>query len=87
VDNGKNFVFDLHETYTYTLVFDDPVLGTSTAHVAESIHFVANRSGDRFKGPFNSKEGPVQIIQHVTFRTDADGNVTADRTYQRVVGC
>jgi len=75
IDNGKNFVFDLHETYRYTLVFDDPALGTWTAHAAESIHFV------------NSKEGPVQIVQHVTFRTDADGNVTADRTYERVGGC
>jgi hypothetical protein len=87
IDNGKNYVFDLHETYRYTLVFDDPALGTWTAHAAENIHLVANRRGDTFKSTFNSKEGPVQIIQHVTFRTDADGNVSADRTYERVVGC
>jgi hypothetical protein len=87
IDNGKNFVIDLHETYRYTLVFDDPALSTWTAHAAESIHVVANRSGETFKSTFNSKEGPVQIVQHVTFRTDADGNVTADRTYEHVVGC
>jgi hypothetical protein len=29
----------------------------------------------------------VQIIEHATFRTDADGNVTADRTFERHVRC
>jgi hypothetical protein len=87
LDNGNTFSFKIHETYTYSLVFDDPALGTWTAHAAENIHFTANRSGQVFFDNFNSKEGPVQIIQHQRFRTDADGNVTVDRTFERIVGC
>jgi hypothetical protein len=45
VDNGNAFVLDFHESSTYTLVFDDPALGTWTAHAAENTHFVVNRSG------------------------------------------
>jgi hypothetical protein len=86
VDNGKTFVFDLHETYTYTLVFDDPALGMWTAHAAENIHFVANRGGTVFDN-FNSKEGPIRILQHQTFHTDADGNVTVDRSVEKIGAC
>ena len=87
LDNGNTFVSDLHESYKYTLVFDDPSLGTWTAHAAENIHLVANRGGSVFQNTFNSKEGPVQIIQHQTFRTDADGNVTVDRTFEKIGDC
>jgi len=87
VDNGTTFVFDLHETYTYTLVFDDPALGTWTAHAAENIHFVANPGGTVFQNTFNSKEGPIQIIQHAQFHTDAAGNVRVDRTFEKIGDC
>jgi hypothetical protein len=42
LDNGKTFLFEIHETYTSTLVFDNPALGTWTAHAAENIHYVAD---------------------------------------------
>jgi hypothetical protein len=87
LDNGTTFVFDLHESYTYTLVFDDPALGTWTAHAAENIHYVANRSGEVFMHNFNSKEGPIQIIQHQRIQIDADGNVKIDRTFERIGDC
>jgi hypothetical protein len=87
IDNGNTFVFDLHETYTYTLVFDDPALGTWTAHAAENIHNVANHSGEVFMHNFNSKEGPIQIIQHQRIQVDADGNVKVDRTFERIGDC
>jgi hypothetical protein len=87
LDNGNTFVFDVHESYTYTLVFDDPALGTWTAHAAENIHYVANRSGEVFMHNFNSKEGPIQIIQHQRIQIDADGNVKVDRTFERIGDC
>jgi hypothetical protein len=87
VDNGSSFLFEYTEAVNYTLVFDDPALGTWTAHNAETIHFVANRSGSIFSQNFNGREGPVQIIEHRQFHTDADGNVTVDRTFERHVGC
>jgi hypothetical protein len=87
IDNGNTFVFDLHESYTYTLVFDAPALGTWTAHAAENIHDVANRSGEVFMHNFNSKEGPIQIIQHQRIQVDADGNVRVDRTFERIGAC
>jgi hypothetical protein len=31
---------------------------------------------------FNSHEGPVQIIEHLQFHTDADGNVRVDHTFE-----
>jgi hypothetical protein len=58
IDNGNAFVFDFHESYTYTLVFDDAALGTWTAHAAENTHFVVNRSGTIFQDVFISREGP-----------------------------
>jgi len=36
---------------------------------------------------FNSKEGPIQIIQHQRIQIDADGNVTVDRTFERIGDC
>jgi hypothetical protein len=71
----------------YTLVFDDPALGTWTAHAAENIHGVANRGGEVFMHNFNSREGPIQIIQHQRIQVDADGNVTVDRTFERIGDC
>jgi hypothetical protein len=87
VDNGNAFVLDFHESYTYTLVFDDPALGTWTAHAAENTHFVVNRSGSIFQDTFNSREGPIQIIQHRQFHTDADGNATVVRTFEKIGDC
>jgi hypothetical protein len=86
-DHGKNFVVDLHEPYRYTLVFDDPAPGrTWTAHAAESIHFVANRGGDTFKSTFTARKARADHRAR-DLRTDAYGNVTADRTFERHVGC
>lgn len=64
-----------------------PALGTWSAHGAETNHFVANRGGSVFQSTFNSKEGPIQIIQHEQFHTDADGNVRVDRTFENVGSC
>jgi hypothetical protein len=86
-DNGKTVLFNFTETVKYTLVFDDPALGTWSAHSAETIKDVANRGGEVFHDIFNSREGPVQIIEHLQFHADADGNVRVDRTFERVVGC
>jgi hypothetical protein len=87
LDTGTNFLFDYTEAVKYTLVFDDPSLGTWSAHNAETTHFVANRGGSVFLENFNGREGPVQIIEHVQFHTDAEGNVTVDRSFERHVGC
>jgi hypothetical protein len=87
IDTGTTFKFDYTEAVKYTLVFDDPALGTWTAHNAETIHFVENRSVSVFSQNFNGREGPIQIIEHRQFHTDADGNVTVDRTFERHVGC
>jgi hypothetical protein len=87
VSNDNTFVFDFNESYTYTIVFDDPALGTWTAHASESTHFVANRSGTVFQDIFNSREGSIQIIQHRQFHTDADGNATVVRTFEKIGDC
>jgi len=87
LDNGNAFLFDDHESFQYTLVFDDPALGTWTAHGAENFHFVANHGGETFQNTFNSKEGPIQIIQHAVFHVDADGNVRVDRTFEKIGDC
>jgi hypothetical protein len=64
-----------------------PGLGTWAAHAAENIHFVANRGGTVFQSTFNSKEGPIQIIQHQQFHTDAGGNVRVDRRFEKIGDC
>jgi hypothetical protein len=87
VDNGKTFQWEYGESFKYTLVFDDPALGTWTGHGAETAHFAGNAGGTTFHDIFNSKEGPVQIVQHLQFHADADGNVTVDRAFERIVGC
>jgi hypothetical protein len=35
---------------------------------------VENHSGEVLMHNFNSKEGPIQIIQHQRIQVDADGN-------------
>lgn len=40
-----------------------------------------------FQSTFNGKEGPIQIIQHQQFHTDAAGNVRIDRTFERIGAC
>jgi hypothetical protein len=87
VDTGTTVQWAYSESFKYTLVFDDPSLGTWTGHGAETIHFVENASGTIYHEILNSKEGPVQIVEHLRFHTDADGNVTGDRTFERIVGC
>jgi hypothetical protein len=86
-DNGTTVHFNFTETVKYTLVFDDPALGTWRAHGTETIKDVANRGGEVFHDIFNSKEGPVQIIEHLQFHADADGNIRVDHTFELVVGC
>ena len=87
LDNGNTFLFDDHESFKYTLVFDDPALGTWAAHGAENFHFVANHGGEVFQSTFNSREGPIQIIQHAVFHIDADGNIRVDRTFEKIGDC
>jgi hypothetical protein len=87
VENGSTFQAAFSESFKYSLVFDDPSLGTWTGHGAETINFVENDSGTIFHEIFNSKEGPVLIVEHLQLHTDADGNVTVDREFDRVVGC
>jgi hypothetical protein len=40
-----------------------------------------------FQDTFNSREGPIQIIQHRQFHTDADGNATVVRTFEKIGDC
>jgi hypothetical protein len=87
VDNGTTLAGTYTETFRYSLVFDDPSLGTWTGHGTETVQLAENHSGTVFHDIFNSREGPVQIIEHLQFHTDADGNVTLDRTFERHVGC
>jgi hypothetical protein len=87
VDNGTSFQGAYSESFRYTLAFDDPSLGTWSGHGAETIHLVENASGTIFHEIFNSKEGPVLIVEHLQLHTDAEGNVTVDREFDRVVGC
>jgi len=87
VDTGKVFAYDYTETAKYTLVFDDPALGTWNGHGAESFHFVATPGGTVQHEIYNGAEGPVQIIEHQQIHTDADGNVTIDRYFELHVGC
>jgi hypothetical protein len=87
VDNGKTVEWEYSESFKYSLTFDDPALGRWTGHGAETIHFADNAGGTIFHDILNSKEGPVQIIEHLQFHTDADGNVIVDRTFERHVGC
>jgi hypothetical protein len=75
------------ESFKYTPVFDHPSLGTWTGHGAGTDHFVTTPSGTISHEIFNSKEGPVQIIEHLQLHTDAEGNVTVDRAFERHVGC
>lgn len=87
VDNGRTLAGNATETFRYSIVFDDPTLGAWTGHGTETFHLTENASGTVFHDIVNSREGPVQIIEHVQLHTDADGNVTVDRTFERHVGC
>ena len=87
LDNGTSLVFNFTETIKYTLVFDDPALGTWTAHGAETTLDVATAGGEVFHEIFNSREGPVQIIEHQQFHFDADGNLQVEHVFELVVGC
>ena len=87
VDNGRTVAGSFSESFKYTLVFDDPSLGAWTGHGAEIDHFVGTPGGTIEHEIFNSKDGPVQIIEHFQLHIDANGNVTVDRTFNRVVGC
>ena len=87
IERQAPYTLTLTETIKYTLVFDDPALGTWRAHGTETTQDVANPGGEVFHEIFNSREGPVQIIEHLQFHTDADGNVRVDRTFERHVGC
>jgi hypothetical protein len=87
VDNGKTHEGGYSETFKYTVVFDDPSLGTWTGHGTLLDHFVATPSGTIEHEIFNSREGPVHIIEHLRFQTGADGNVTVDRWFDRIAGC
>src|SRR5512132_2277940 len=73
LDNGTSLLFTFTETVKYTLVFDDPALGSWSAHGTEAIQDVATPGGEIFHDIFNTREGPVQIIEHLQFHTDADG--------------
>jgi hypothetical protein len=35
-----------------------------------------------FQNTFNSKRGPIRIIQHAGFHIHADGNVLVERTFE-----
>jgi hypothetical protein len=35
-----------------------------------------------FQNTFNSKRGPIRIIQHAVFHIHADGNVLVERTFE-----
>lgn len=87
IENDSNFVFDYHEVAKYTLVFDDPALGTWRGRGTETAHFVSNGAGDMFRDNFSGREGPVQIIEHLLFRDDGNGNLTVEREFDRHVGC
>ena len=69
------------------LTWSPCLAAVATAHAAENIHDVANRGGEVFMHNFNSKEGPIQIIQHQRIQVDADGNVRVDRTFERIGDC
>jgi hypothetical protein len=82
------FFFTEVEAFRYSLVFDDPNLGSWSAHGTETTHFAALKGQSiLFHDNLNSQEGPVQIIEHRQFHTDAAGNVAIDRIYERHVGC
>jgi hypothetical protein len=86
VDSGKNFVFDLHRpssTRSSSTTGSRPLDRSRR----RDVHFVASRNGGVFFHNFNSKEGPIQIIQHETALIDPDGNVTFDRTYEKIGSC
>ena len=87
-DTGTGFHFNLAEVATYTLVFDDPALGTWSARATESTVFNAN-PGDTvtFHTAFNSFEGPVKIRERVTLVIDANGVVRVDNAIAEVDGC
>jgi hypothetical protein len=87
-DTGTGFHFNLAEVATYTLVFDDPALGTWSARATESTVFNAN-PGDKvtFHTAFNSFEGPVKIRERVTLVIDANGVVRVDNAIAEVDGC
>jgi hypothetical protein len=88
VDMGDGrFAFNFTQVYTYTLVFDDPTLGTWTARTTETIVHVSNASGDIIHDNQSAREGPVQIIVHQQLRFETDGTVTVDREFERIVGC
>jgi hypothetical protein len=87
-DTGAGFHFNVAEVVTYTLVFDDPALGTWSARATESTVFNAN-PGDTviFHAAFNSFEGPVKIRERVTLVIGADGVVGIDKAIAEVDGC
>ena len=88
VDKGDGrFEYNFSQVYTYTLVFDDPTLGTWTAHATETIVHIRNgASDDVVHDNLSDREGPVQIIVHEQLRFDGP-TVTVDREFELVAGC
>jgi hypothetical protein len=40
-----------------------------------------------FQNTFNTKKGPIRIIQHAVFHIHADDNVLVDRTFAKIDDC
>jgi hypothetical protein len=87
VSNGTVWTYAYTGAGDYTLEFDDASLGTWRGHLAETFRFVSNPGGTVEHIAYNGFEGPVRITEHVQFHTDAEGNVTVDRYFERHVGC
>jgi hypothetical protein len=88
LDNGNTFFFDEHESFKYTLVFDDPALGTWAAHGGPRTSTSSPLTAERCsRTRSTARKGPIQIIQHVVFHIDADGNVRVDRTFEKIGDC
>jgi len=87
-DTGSGFHVSYQDHYTYTLVFDDPALGTWSARTTETGSFHATPGGagvDRFT--LVAFEGPVTIRERFVFVVDAKGEVRVDTDVAEVDGC
>ena len=79
-DTGSGFHFTGQSHYTYTIVYDDPALGTTTGRATGAgVHNVTPGGAEVHTEEFTNFEGSLKIGAHFTYVVDANGVIRVQR--------
>ena len=79
-DTGSGFHLTAMSHYTYTIVYDDPALGTASGRATDTgVHNVTPGGAEVHTEEFTNFEGSVKIGAHFTYVVDANGVVRVQR--------